>query len=76
MRMYEANFHSTVSCTLCFVNRSGVERRVTYWYLMRLGNDLQNDLWLPHKITVKRPSKKSVLTSFTAIIVHFHSKTN
>jgi len=74
--MYEANFHSTVSFTLCLVNRTGVERRVTNWYLMRLGNELQSDLWLAHKITVKRPSKRNVPTSFSAISVHFHSKTN
>jgi len=76
VEMYKANFHNTVSYTLCFVYRSGVERRVINSCLMRLGNELQNDLWFAHKDTVKLFSTRSVLNSFSAISVHFHSKTN
>lgn len=72
--MYKANY--TVSYTLCFVIRTDVERRVTNSYLIWLGNELQNDLWLVNKNVVKRPSRRSVLTSLSGISVHLFIKTD
>jgi hypothetical protein len=75
--MNTANFHSTISCTLCFVNRRGVERRVTNLYLMWFGDEfLQNSLWLVHKNAVKVPQEGVFQPVFSAISVHFVIETD
>ena len=75
--MYTDNFHSSISCTLCFVNRRGVERRVTNSYLMWFGDEfLQNALLLAHKNAVKVPQEGVFQPVFSAISAHFVIKTD